>query len=102
MIARLWLDDLRPAPGPDWLVARTSAEAIAILETEDVGYISFDHDLGGDDTAMAVVDWLDERAALRPDYPIPDWGVHAANPVGGERIRAAMRAMWERRLEVTW
>ena len=94
----LFLDDRRDPPaGGGWTVVRSSAEAIRLLATGDVTYISFDHDLGDEDTGMLVVDWLDERASTDPSFPVPAWRVHSANPVGAARIRAAMESIERRR-----
>ncbi|GAA3880826.1 hypothetical protein GCM10022243_51800 [Saccharothrix violaceirubra] len=73
---RLWVDDLRPAPD-GWLWAKTSAEAVRVFEDGPVDAVSFDHDLGGDDTTRPVVLWLCER-----DVWPPVVHVHTANPVG--------------------
>ena len=98
---KLWIDDLvdsrRPPPGPDWKVARTSAEAIAILRSGLVAEVSFDHDFGGPDNAMLIFDWLDEKAATDLNFPIPIMSIHSMNPVGVERIRAAIEAINRRR-----
>ncbi|WP_170219494.1 cyclic-phosphate processing receiver domain-containing protein [Nocardioides litoris] len=79
---RLWIDDLRPAP-EGWRWAKTSREAIAILEAQPADAVSFDHDLGrdrdGDDTTRAVVLWMCEH-----DRWPPTVHVHTANPVGRE------------------
>src|ERR1700761_8147455 len=59
---RLFIDDIRDPVSDDWRIARTSAEAIGLLEKLGCPReISFDHDLGGDDTAMVVVRWLIDR-----------------------------------------
>lgn len=55
--------------------------------------ISFDHDLGGDDTAMVVVKRLIELDMDADGSFIPrdfTFHVHSANPVGGENIRALL------------
>jgi hypothetical protein len=94
----LFLDDRRSPPADgDWIIARSSAEAIRLLATGEVTYISFDHDLGGEDHGMLVVDWLEARANADPSFPLPAWRVHSANPVGAARIRAAMAAIERRR-----
>ena len=60
--SRLYVDDLREPPDADWTVARSSTEAIAFIEEQGCpDEISFDHDLGGDDTAMVIVKWMIER-----------------------------------------
>lgn len=91
---RLFIDDIREPIDPDWWIARTSADAITILETLGCPCeISFDHDLGGDDTAMIVVKLLialdlDAGGAFIP----PDlvYSVHSVNPVGRENIRGLL------------
>lgn len=81
---RLWVDDLRTPPddGEMWTWALSSKEAIQQLALfrNEVIEISFDHDLGGDDTTRRVVLWICET-----DYPWPPVvRVHTANPVGRE------------------
>ncbi len=79
-MSRLWVDDLREPPASDWAVARTSAEAVALLSEVDFDTLSLDHDLGGDDTTRAVVLWL----CAHPDRWPGEVRVHTANPVGRE------------------
>lgn len=80
----LWLDDDldgRPTP-PGWRRVMSANEAIAVLATETVDYLSLDHDLGeyahdgGDGTA--VTDWLAEHRK----WPARGTNVHSANPIG--------------------
>lgn len=91
---RLFIDDLRDPVDPAWTIARSSAEAIALLlERGCPDEISFDHDLGGDDTAMAVarrlIDLdLDANGVFIP--PTFRFGVHSANPVGAANLRALL------------
>lgn len=75
---KLWVDDLRPAPN-GWYWAETSADALEWLSRFDCDEISFDHDLGGDDTTRPVVLWMAEHN----DWPTV-CRVHTANPVGRE------------------
>lgn len=75
---KLWIDDLRPAPeGWEWV--KSSNEAISVLEdrVSEITDISFDHDLGGDDTSRPVALWLAERENF-PDRVY----IHSANIVG--------------------
>lgn len=76
---KLWVDDLRTPP-EGWQWAKTSQEAIDIFAdpTVTVDEVSFDHDLGGDDTARKVVLWICENDFCFP----PVVRVHTANPVG--------------------
>jgi len=58
MTYRMFLDDERDPPedGQDWLVFRSSSHAIGFMMIHGLpDFISFDHDLGGLDTAMVVV-----------------------------------------------
>ncbi|ENH6339639.1 hypothetical protein ABWH74_002989 [Burkholderia vietnamiensis] len=94
MSYRLFIDDIRDPMEPDWYVARTSSEAIMLLETLGCPReISFDHDLGGTDTAMLVVKRLveidlDSGGVFFPNNFV--YTVHSANPVGRENIRGLM------------
>lgn len=93
----LFIDDLRDPPGDLWTVARTSNEAISILrgiygsmvgapgypqlEDENLEVISFDHDLGGDDTTRPVILWMCEYGLWpREVY------CHSMNPIGKKWI----------------
>jgi hypothetical protein len=91
---RLFIDDIRDPLEPGWVIARTSADAIAHLEQRGCPYeISFDHDLGPDDTAMAVVKRLidmDLDAGGNFLHKSFVFSVHSANPVGRENIIGLM------------
>ncbi|MGJ3258033.1 MAG: cyclic-phosphate processing receiver domain-containing protein [Rhodospirillales bacterium] len=103
MANRLFIDDLRDPPGNGiWTVVRTSAAAIEHLESEGCpSLISFDHDLGGDDTAMAVVHFLIGQDLDEPGFipPMFDFVVHSANPIGAENIEKTLRRYLEHRAE---
>lgn len=80
---RLWIDDLRPAP-EGWKHVVSSSVAINTLEWSrllgiQLEAVSFDHDLGGDDTTRPVVLWMCEN-----DWWPKECYVHSANPVGIE------------------
>lgn len=84
MSYRLWVDDKRAIPrgDSDWLHATTSEEFIQIIQQNGLPYyISFDHDLGGSDTAMICAHWLIDRRFI-----IPEYDVHSQNPVGTRNI----------------
>ena len=91
---RLLIDDLSDPASSTWIVARTSSEAISLLELPGCPYeISFDHDLGGDDTAMAVVKKLIETDLDSDGRSIPEdfkFFVHSANPAGKENIHLTL------------
>lgn len=91
---RLWIDDVREPPDDSWLWAESSAHALAYFEYhrhsgDPCVEISFDHDLGGDDTAMPVAKRI-EQLAYHAAIPPLMWRVHSANPVGRKNIEAAM------------
>jgi len=89
----MFIDDIRPCPDRFDGVARSSDEAIAMMDRDGCPrFISFDHDLGGDDTVMRVVNWIIEKDMDEPGWiPEPfDWDVHSANPVGKENINSKL------------
>lgn len=82
MNLKLWIDDLREAPDDTWDTVTTSEAAIALMRELRVYSIrfekvSFDHDLGGDDTTRPVVMWMIEN-----DVRFDNYAIHSANPVG--------------------
>lgn len=83
MSLKIYIDDERPTP-VGWISAKTSSQAIEILEALRLDNVrpdavSFDHDLGGDDTSRCVVLWMCENEF----WPVKAY-VHSANPVGVE------------------
>jgi hypothetical protein len=88
-MVKLYIDDVRPSPSPEWVVVRSSAHAITFIRHFGVpDEISFDHDLGGDDTGMRVVDWLISET-LDGNISIPatfSFHIHSANPVGAANL----------------
>jgi hypothetical protein len=103
---RVWLDDCRPMPADFNVWARTAAEAIALIETDTVIFISLDHDLGDEaicGTGYQVAKRIEELAHDGAIPPI-DWAVHSANPVGRANMEAAMRGArrwWSERIQST-
>jgi len=106
---RLFLDDERtpaqvyehiardPAYLEEWVVARSVAEAIRVVEERGwPDTVSFDHDLGRkpdgtEDKGIAFARYLVERD--HDNWDMPDgftFRVHSRNPVGGPNIRGLM------------
>lgn len=84
MTAKIWVDDLRPAPDDSWVAVTTSTLAINLLISHKVlgipvDVLSLDHDLGGEDTSRRIVLWCCETGF----WPV-EVVVHSANPVGVE------------------
>src|SRR5574343_1662990 len=104
MTYSLFIDDERFPPEKsvrDFAIARTSQEAINMMkEYVCPEFISFDHDLGGDDTAVIVVNWMINKDLDRRSYGIDDlfipndfqFDVHSQNPVGAKNIRELLNS----------
>ena len=95
----MFLDDERfpPNDGTDWVIVRSSADAIKLVELQGLpAFISFDHDLGGDDTSRKFIYWLIEWM-LDNKFTFKDrefnFYVHSQNPIGAKWIRDTMTGM---------
>jgi hypothetical protein len=90
---QLFLDDVRSPQEEGWKIARSSGHAIRLCKLWGMpNRISFDHDLGGEDTAIKFILWMvealiDEEIQLPSDF---SYTVHSMNPVGKENIRGHM------------
>ena len=89
-MCKLYIDDIRNPKTKFDKITRSSKETIEYLTRFGCpDFISFDHDLGGDDTAMTIVKWIVEMdLAMSGDYIPYDftYNVHSANPVGTSNI----------------
>lgn len=88
----LFLDDIREPPVGYHLV-RSSKDAVEfVIRNGMPEFISFDHDLGGDDTAMNFVNWIID-SVLNKELMLPrnfSFTVHSANPVGKINIQSKL------------
>lgn len=95
----LFIDDERQPPkdGNHWVVVKTSDEAISYVSRCGYPkYVSFDHDLGGNDTVMRFVYWILDRCLDR-GIPLPfEWTVHSQNPVGRDNIIGILKSFEKR------
>ena len=99
MMWKLFLDDERIPEKKhgdhQWTIARSSDEAIRLVEERGCPiFISFDHDLGGDDTSMVFLKWLTDKV-LDGEIFMPDdfsYQVHSANIVGSKNICAFLNS----------
>lgn len=92
----LYLDDERKCPyeSEEWVVARSSAEALELVAQRGFpALMSLDHDLGGEDTSMRFLRALIET--WNEETPIPEYQVHSANPVGARNIVSLMES-WKK------
>lgn len=108
---KIYLDDIRnPSDtypsGDTWVLCRSVDEFERVLfeNSDEVEVISFDHDLGVDETgeevrsgydAVCIVEKLVYEGVMEP----PEMRVHSANPVGRRRIELTIDAMLNRRNE---
>lgn len=87
---RLFLDDVRNPPDNDWVVCRSTQEAIEIIVQKGLpDFMSLDHDLGGDDTTMVFLKRLVSEVWDGKSNP-PEYQVHSANPIGTKNITSYM------------
>ena len=64
---KVYLDDERTPPDDGWVLVKTPAQAVALLETGEVSHLSLDHDLGDDEgigTGYDVVLWMEAQVFL--------------------------------------
>lgn len=106
---KLFLDDERElsyigAEGPEWCVARSVDEAMALIEEKGVpSHIAFDHDLalnsyGHTETAMDFLRLLEwEYANSTPE--LFTWSVHSSNPLAKHQIDSFINS-WQRSIEM--
>ena len=90
---RIFIDDQRFPTSPDWMIARTSYDAIYFVSNWGMpNEIAFDHDLGGRDTSIAFIYWmLDYLLDNNIKFPVGfKYSVHSQNPVGAKNIRIMM------------
>lgn len=94
-MAKLWIDDKHSPPDDTWLWAKNSYDAFRIIQehmrTDLITEISFDHDLGEDDTTKPVANYI-ETLAYYGMYPRIKWDIHSANPPGRDWLKAAMES----------
>lgn len=101
---KLWIDDVREAP-KGWVWAKTSSQAMCILATtvntpDFPLHISFDHDLGGDDTTIPVANLLEEMVEDGTLKVYFNWSVHSANPVGSKTLNTILEKVSKRIYEI--
>ena len=93
---KLFIDDERFPVTDDWVIARQSGDAIAIVKQNGFPQeISFDHDLGWDDTSIRFLHWIADEL-IEGRLTIPEnftYSVHSQNPVGAKNIHIYMQCI---------
>ena len=94
MTYKLFIDDERfpPNDGSVWVIVRSSQEAIDYVQGFGIpDFISYDHDLGGDDTSIKFIWWLIDCyiEGTITSFPI-NYYIHSQNPIGAENIRGLL------------
>lgn len=89
MIYKLFIDDERYPVDDSFIIVRSSKQAIDCVNTNGFpSFISFDHDLGSDDTSIVFIRFLVDKL-IDNELTIPDdfdFYVHSQNPVGKKNI----------------
>ena len=85
-MVKLYLDDLRPVPDGFIGIRSYIAFVAHITEYGLPDFISFDHDLGLEESGYDCTKWLVDYC-LDHQQQLPDFAVHSQNPVGKENIQ---------------
>lgn len=87
---KLYLDDVRPIP-EGYIGVRTYTSFVAYITDNGLpDFISFDHDLGLQESGYDCAKWLVEFC-LDHNLELPGFEVHSQNPVGKENIRSLLQ-----------
>ena len=96
MAYKLFLDDTRELPSPDWEVVRNFEQFKKIITSNGLpSLVSFDYDLTMDfrdkktKTGLACAVWMQEFIVAR-NLRCPDFKVHSQNHSGAKRIKESM------------
>lgn len=82
---KLYLDDLRPIP-KGYIGIRSYAKFVTYITQNGLpDFISFDHDLGLEESGFDCAKWL-VNYCLDHQCQLPQFAVHSQNPVGKENI----------------
>lgn len=91
-----------------WLVVRTVADCIAMLETGEVAILSLDHDLGGgilgggtdpEHTGYDVLTWLEEQVAIHENLDVvpEEMHIHSDNASVWKKMHQAIESINKKR-----
>ncbi|WCM41597.1 hypothetical protein MG290_11655 [Flavobacterium sp. CBA20B-1] len=86
---KLYLDDLRPIP-EGFIGVRSYTEFVDYITQNGLpDFISFDHDLGLEESGFDCAKWL-VNYCLDNRKKMPDFIVHSQNPVGKQNIKSLL------------
>lgn len=86
---KLYLDDLRPIPD-EFIGVRSFTEFINYINQNGLpDFISFDHDLGLEESGFDCAKWL-VNFCLDNHKKLPEFFVHSQNPVGKKNIESLL------------
>lgn len=92
----LWVDDERDpvkfASRKDYVWAKTYEEAIRLLGTGTVDFLSLDHDLGTAKSGYDIISWMEWENI----WPRSGVAVHSQNPVGRREMELVIRDIYGR------
>ena len=95
---KLFLDDERYPKNPDCMIARNSYDAQTFIDMWGMPVeMMLDHDLGGLDTTMVFLGWL-EGYMNEHGLTFPEgftYSVHSQNPIGAKNIKDRMEYLLE-------
>jgi len=98
----MYVDDIRNPKNEFDIIVRSSKEAINyILKNGCPTYVSLDHDLGGNDTAMNIVKFIVKIDLDSNNIFIPKgfkFNVHSANPIGTANIKGYLNSYLNQRI----
>jgi len=100
---KLWVDDIRDPKKfiPDekniiW--AKTYKQAIKIIDSIDLQWISLDNDLGSKKTGYDVLIYLEEKTIKEENYILPFIYIHSSNVVAVKRMEDCVEGIKRRGL----
>lgn len=86
---KIYLDDVRTIP-EGFIGLRSFTEFITYIEANGLpDFISFDHDLGLQESGYDCAKWL-VAYCLDNEMELPDFVVHSQNPVGKQNIASLL------------
>ncbi|HUH26208.1 MAG TPA: cyclic-phosphate processing receiver domain-containing protein [Flavobacterium sp.] len=86
---KIYLDDLRSIP-QGFIGLRSYAEFVFYIQQNGLpDFISFDHDLGLEESGFDCAKWL-VNYCLETNLRLPEFEVHSQNPVGKQNIESLL------------